>query len=456
MERTIAAIATPVGVGGLAVIRISGNDAIRIADRVYRGKGRLCEAESHTVHYGFIIDSSGDKIDEVLVAVMLAPRTFTGEDVVEISTHGGISVPKRVLDSVIRAGAAQAGPGEFTKRAFLSGRIDLSQAEAVIDLINSENELAGKAAFSQLEGSLSKQIEAVRSDLVSLSAQMQVAIDYPDEDLEDISYTDIIRAVKKCRNKIADLIKTSDNGKILKDGVSVTIVGKPNVGKSSLLNCLVREERAIVTDIAGTTRDIIEEYVWLDGVPLKLVDTAGIHDTEDIVEKIGVERSEKAISSADLVLVILDGSIVLDDDDRRVLKATSGRNRIIIINKTDLGISKYAEAVRAKAKDSTVIEISAKTGEGLDKLREAISGQYQIGQLVRDNTVIITNARHKAALIRAAEALDRALETLGNGMPQDFASIDLDQAMNDLGEITGATVSEDVVSEIFHNFCVGK
>ena len=456
MEKTIAAIATAPGVGGIAVIRVSGPEAVKIADRVFRGKKKLAQCPSHTVHHGRIIDKAGAPVDEVLATVMLAPRTFTGEDTVEISTHGGTNIPRRVLECLLYAGASQAGPGEFTKRAFLNGKLDLSQAEAVIDLINSENELAGKTAFSQLEGVLSERIRGLRGRLVSLAARMQVAIDYPDEDLEDITPAQILSEVTDTRKAVAELLATSDNGRMIKEGVAVTIVGKPNVGKSSLLNCLVREERAIVTSIAGTTRDIIEEYVWLDSVPVRLIDTAGIRDTDDVVEKLGVERSEKAIDNADLVLVMLDGSMVPDDDDRRVLKATRGKERIIIINKTDLGGVKYAEAIRAKADKSPVVEISAKTGSGLRELEMLISSRYKIGALAGGNNVVITNSRHKAALERAESALLRAEDTLHNGLPQDLASIDIAQAMDELGEITGETVSEDVVAEIFKNFCVGK
>ncbi len=456
MEKTIAAIATAPGVGGIAVIRVSGPEAVKIADRVFRGTKKLAQCPSHTVHYGRIIDKAGAPVDEVLATVMLAPRTFTGEDTVEISTHGGTNIPRRVLECVLYAGASQAGPGEFTKRAFLNGKLDLSQAEAVIDLINSENELAGKTAFSQLEGVLSERIRGLRGRLVSLAARMQVAIDYPDEDLEDITPAQILSEVADTRKAVAELLATADNGRMIKEGVVVTIVGKPNVGKSSLLNCLVREERAIVTSIAGTTRDIIEEYVWLDSVPVRLIDTAGIRDTDDVVEKLGVERSEKAIDNADLVLVMLDGSMVPDDDDRRVLKATRGKERIIIINKTDLGGVKYAEAIRAKADKSPVVEISAKTGSGLRELEMLISSRYKIGALAGGNNVVITNSRHKAALERAESALLRAEDTLHNGLPQDLASIDIAQAMDELGEITGETVSEDVVAEIFKNFCVGK
>lgn len=456
MGRTIAAISTPVGTGGIAVIRISGDDAVSVADKVFSGRDKLSECETHTVHYGFIKDDKGEKVDEALVTVMRAPRTFTKEDVVEISTHGGITVSRAALNAVIRAGAYPAEPGEFTKRAFLNGRIDLSQAEAVIDIINSTNDLAQRNALSQLEGSLSKEIQNVRSSLVHLAAQMQVTIDYPDEDLEDITTADIRKISRDCQNKVDRLLETADSGKILRDGIKTAIVGKPNVGKSSLLNSLAREERAIVTDIAGTTRDVIEEYINLGGIPLILTDTAGIRETDDTVERIGVEKSKKSINEADLVIVMIDGSSFFDDEDIEVLNATMNKKRIVLINKTDLGQSKYVEAVKNKAKGSVVLEVSAVTGMGLEELAEEIRRIYRIGEISKSHGSVITNMRHKTALIKAEEALGRVVETIDMNMPSDIASIDINIAIDALGEITGETVSDDVVNAIFHEFCVGK
>lgn len=456
MERTIAAISTALGVGGIAVIRISGDRAIEIADKVFFGKTKLSDAPTHTVHYGFIKNKKGEKIDEVLATVMRAPRTFTREDVVEISAHGGITASRSVLDAVIKAGAYMAEAGEFTKRAFLNGRIDLSQAEAVIDIINAKNELSGRNALSQLEGSLSKEIEDMRSRLVYLAAQMQVTIDYPDEDLEDITVGDIREAADECSRKADRLLKTADSGKIIRDGIKTAIVGKPNVGKSSLLNRLAGEERAIVTDVAGTTRDIIEEYINLDGIPLVLTDTAGIRETEDAIEKIGVEKSRRTIEDADLVVVMLDGSDFADVEDREVLLATQDKKRIILINKNDLGEIKYTESVKAEAGDSPVIEISAKTGAGLDAFSEMVRKMYNIGEISGGDGAVITNMRHKSALANAREALLRVVEAIDMGMPSDIASIDINIAIDSLGEITGETVSEDIVNMIFHEFCVGK
>lgn len=387
---------------------------------------------------------------------MRAPRTFTREDTVEISTHGGLTASRAVLDTIIRAGAYPAEAGEFTKRAFLNGRIDLSQAEAVIDVINSTNELAQRNALSQLEGSLSKEIQGVRERLVHLAAEMQVTIDYPDEDLEDITIEDIRNVCADCKKTVDKLLKTADSGKILRDGIKTAIVGKPNVGKSSLLNSLAREERAIVTDIAGTTRDVIEEYINLNGVPLILTDTAGIRKTDDTVEKIGVEKSKRSIDEADFVIVMIDGSGFFGDEDMEVLNATKNKNRIILINKTDLGQSKYVEAVKAKAEDSKVLEISAKTGVGLEELADEIKKIYNLGEIARSDSSIITNMRHKTALIKAGDALSRVVEAIDMNMPSDIASIDINIAIESLGEITGETVSDDIVTAIFHSFCVGK
>lgn len=456
MEKTITAISTPAGTGGVAVIRISGNDAVRIADTIYRGKDRLADVPTHTVHYGHIMDKQNNSIDEVLVTVMRAPRTFTREDVVEISTHGGMTAPRRVLARLIEAGAYPAQPGEFTKRAFLNGRIDLSQAEAVIDIINAKTDLAQKNAVSQLEGSLSKQIEAIRSELVGLAAHMQVAIDYPDEDLEDITVEDIQKTCLRCKEKADALAETGERGRILRDGISTAIVGKPNVGKSSLLNCLAMEERAIVTEIAGTTRDVIEEYVDIDGVALKLLDTAGIRETEDVVEKIGVQRSKQSLKEADFVIVMLDCSRPFEQEDREILELTAGAKRVILVNKADIGSYAFAEQVKNYAKDTSVIPVSAKTGEGVSVLREEIKTLYHLGGIGQNDSCLITNMRHKTALIHASEALSRAAEALVGGMPQDIASIDINIAIDHLGEITGATVSDDIVNNIFHHFCVGK
>lgn len=451
--RTIAAVATPMGTGGISVIRISGSEAVKIAASVFKGKD-LTKVPTHTVHYGFIKDKKGEIIDEVLSTVMLSPKTFTREDVVEISTHGGAITTNAVLNEIIAAGAYPAEPGEFTKRAFMNGRIDLSQAEAVIDIINAKNELSRRNAVSQLGGALSREIKDVRDELVHLSAQMQVIIDYPDEDLEDVTVDDIERICAKCADRINGLIKTADSGRIIKDGIKTAIVGKPNVGKSSVLNFLAKDERAIVTDIAGTTRDVIEENININGIPLILSDTAGIHETEDTVEKIGVEKSRRYLDAADLVIVVLDTSIGISDEDREVLAASEGKKRIILLNKTDLGDNKIS-GVENNA-DCAVLEVSAKTGIGMENLASEIERLCKLDEINAENTSVITNMRHKAALMGAGEALERSIDAIAAGMPTDLVSIDIAMAIESLGEITGETVSESIVNDIFHNFCVGK
>lgn len=446
-DRTIAAVATPKGVGGIAVIRISGSRAIEICDKIFKGKKSLSEVESHTVSYGHIVGSDGCTVDEVLVTVMRAPRTYTREDVVEISTHGGISASGMVMQELILAGAYPAEPGEFTKRAFLNGRIDLSQAEGVIDIINAKTVLSQQNALSQAEGRLSVKINEIRKSLVNLAARMQVAIDYPDEDLEDIDSAGISEEIEKNLAKADKLLATANSGKVLREGIRTAIVGKPNVGKSSLLNCLAGEERAIVTDIAGTTRDIIEELVNLEGVPLLLLDTAGIRETDDTVEKIGVDRSKRAVDEADLVILVVDISGKLDDEDKALFAMTEGKKRIVIANKTDKNPDADIE---------DAVKISAKTGEGIDELAKIIKEMYQIGSIGENGEVLLTNMRHIAALSDAKNALHRAKDAVLAGLPQDLAALDIYEAINSLGEITGDTVSEDIVSEIFHNFCVGK
>ncbi len=444
-ERTIAAISTPQGAGGIAVIRLSGENSIEIADKVFRGKKPLSDAESHTIHYGHITDGVND-IDEVLVSIMRAPRTYTREDVVEISTHGGAVASKLVMAALIGAGAVPAEPGEFTKRAFLNGRIDLSQAEGVIDIINSKTAIEQKYALSQAEGGLSKEIKELRAGLVNLAARMQVAIDYPDEDLEDVTPAEIEEILSENILRMEKLLKTADSGRIIKEGIKTAIVGKPNVGKSSILNAIAKADRAIVTDIAGTTRDVIEEFVNFSGVPLKLLDTAGIRETSDVVEKIGVERSKRAIDEAELVILVEDLSRPKDAEDEALFELTKDKKRIIVANKADIKMENAAGS----------IEISAKTGEGLDKLSAEIKKMYSLGILEEENGAVITNLRHISSLVGAKDATRRARDAISAGLPQDMAALDIFVAIDALGEITGDTVSEAIVSEIFHSFCVGK
>lgn len=445
-ERTIAAISTPPGVGGIAVIRISGREAVEIVKRVYKGKDDLKNAPSHTIHYGHITDENGEVIDEVLVSIMRSPRSFTGEDVVEIGTHGGFVASKSVLKSLIKSGAYPAEPGEFTKRAFLNGKIDLSEAEGVIDIINAKNEAAKKNALGQASGVLSKKIDEIRNNLVKLAASMQVIIDYPDEELEDITVEDIRKTAEKEKKNIKKLVESSKRGKLFTEGILTAIVGRPNVGKSSLLNVLAGEERAIVTDIAGTTRDVIEESVDLDGVILRLMDTAGIRNTNDTVEKIGVERSYETIKKADLVLAVFDASEGMTEEDYEILEKTKDTKRIVIINKTDISENFSIDG----------IAVSAKNGEGIEKLSDKIKQMYEWGDIGKSDEPVVTNMRHVAALLRAEKSLESIISGSESSVPSDILSIDLNDAIDALGEITGAVVSEDIVAEIFHNFCVGK
>ena len=445
-NRTVAAVSTPQGVGGIAVIRTSGADAIAICDSVFKGKESLKNVKSHTVCYGHIVDKNGVPVDEVLVTVMRAPKTYTREDVVEISTHGGFSASKKVLELLISAGAYPAEAGEFTKRAFLNGRIDLSQAEGVIDIINAKTEAERRNALYQAGGGLSERIKKLRDSLVHLAAEMQVAIDYPDEDLEDVTGDDIVKMLADCENEVDRLIATKDNGRILKEGIKTAIVGKPNVGKSSLLNCLSGGDRAIVTDVPGTTRDVIEEFVSLDGVPLKLLDTAGIRDTADSVEKIGVERAKAAIADAELVIFVMDASKNPDNADKLLKELVKDKKTITVANKSDI----------KKADFEADVEISAKNGDGIDRLSAIIKKMYNFSEIEAKDNTVITNLRHLSALERTKEAVSRAKEQILGGMPQDIAALDINEAIAFLGEITGETVSDDIVSEIFHSFCVGK
>ncbi len=444
-NRTIAAISTPKGVGGIAVIRISGPDAIAVADRVFSGKKALKDAESHTISYGHII-SDGEVLDEVLVSVMRAPKTFTREDVVEINTHGGSVAARRVLESVLENGAYAAEAGEFTKRAFMNGRIDLSQAEAVIDIINAKTELAHKNALSQAQGHLKKRIEEIREELTTLAAAMQVSIDYPDEELEELTPEDIYERLLKIKAIAGRIIDSAKRGRVIKEGIRTAIIGRPNVGKSSLLNYLAMEERAIVTDIAGTTRDVIEETVEIDGIALRLMDTAGIRSTDDEIERLGVERSVAFIESAELILLVLDAAVGLLDEDKELLEKTEGKMRIILVNKTDTGKNLDIDGS---------IAISAKTGDGMEKLSEEIKRLYALEKIGAEE-ITLTNERQTGALMRAYEAIERAADAISGGMCQDFAALDINEALSAIGEIDGRTVSEDIVDAVFRDFCVGK
>ncbi len=454
---TIAAISTPIGEGGIAIVRVSGRDAILIVDKVYKGVTKLSNVDTHTINYGWIIDSTMmEKVDETLISVMKSPRTFTGEDVVEVNVHGGLVSVSRVLQLLLDAGARLADPGEFTKRAFLNGRIDLSQAEAVIDLIRSKTDRAMKVAVAQVEGKLSTEVRALRKQLVELMAHIEVHIDYPEHDEEEVTYAHIEDGIVQLRERIVYLEQKGNEGKILREGIETAIIGRPNVGKSSLLNALAREDRAIVTDIAGTTRDVIEEYVNIRGIPLKLIDTAGIRETEDVVERIGVERSREKLKRADLVLLMINQAEPLTEDDLVLFKLVQGMNVIVILNKIDLPSQIDMQQIKDYFSDQAILHLSLVTEEGLDHLEEAVSELFFSGKVSGDDLTYISNTRHLQLLRQSVQALDEAKLGVMNRLPYDMVAIDLKHAWLSLGEIIGDAVSEDLVSQIFSQFCLGK
>ena len=457
MEKTIAAISTAMSASGIGIVRISGDEAMDVISRIYRsknGKKNIREVQSHTIHYGFIYDGE-DVVDEVLLMIMRGPHTYTGEDTVEIDCHGGVYAMKKVLETVLKNGAVIAEPGEFTKRAFLNGRLDLSQAEAVMDVIQARNSMALKSSVEQLKGSVQRAVKEIRSRLLYQIAYIESALDDPEHyDLEGYPQ-ELAKIVDKEAGEITDLLKTADDGRMIQEGIKTVILGKPNAGKSSLLNFLVGEDRAIVTEIEGTTRDILEEYISLNGITLRVIDTAGIRETEDIVEKIGVGKAKQMAEDADLILYVVDSSRPLDDNDEDIIELLSGRKSIVIYNKTDL------EPVvnMAKLQERTgnpVIPVSIVEEKGIRKLEEEIKNMFFKGELFFNDEVYITNARHKAALEEARESLKLVKNSIDMGMAEDFFSIDLMNAYESLGRIVGESVGEDLVNEIFSKFCTGK
>lgn len=448
--KTIAAIATSIGSGGIGIIRISGDKALNIINKIFKPV-KNGEIQPFTLRLGQIIDENKDVVDQVLVSYFKAPKSYTGEDVCEINCHGGNVAVNRVLEIVLQNGATLAEGGEFTKRAFLNGKLDLTQAEAVIDLINSKSEREGKASIKQLEGKLGDEIRNIKDEIISLLADIEANIDYPEyEDIEDVRREKIEVILEKQINRLKQLEESFESGKILKNGIMTAIVGKPNVGKSSLLNMLLKEERAIVTEIAGTTRDTIEECVTIKGITLRLIDTAGIRETEDFVENIGVEKSKNALKNAELVLFLLDGSKGFLPEDEEILKEIGNKNHIILINKIDL------ENKNIDLDNPNIVRISAKTGEGINELEEKIEEIFNLKKLETENEFIVTNLRHKDLLNKAKEGLKQSKETVLNGLPIDMISINIKTAIESLGEILGESVSEDVLNKIFEKFCVGK
>lgn len=453
---TIAAISTPLGEGGIAMIRVSGNEAIHIVDTLFKGKNKLSTVDSHTIHYGYFLDMNSEVIDEVLVTVMKAPKTFTREDVVEVNCHGGVMVAKKVLDTILESGARLAEPGEFTKRAFLNGRIDLAQAEAVMDFIRAKTDRAMHIAMKQLEGKLSGLIREIRKQLLEVLAHIEVTIDYPEHDIEEVTHELLLSKAIDVQGKIQFLIEKSDQGKILREGLSTAIIGKPNVGKSSLLNTLLRENKAIVTEIPGTTRDVIEEYINVRGIPLKLVDTAGIRETEDIVEKIGVERSIKALEESDLILLVFNYSDPLTEEDIKLIQLVESFRVIVVINKTDLPQQLDVDAIKSSLKETPVIFTSVKEEIGIEDLENAISELFFAGKIHSDDLTYVSNSRHISILKKAKASIEEAIRSIDDWMPVDMIAIDIKNTWDLLGEIIGDTVNEDLVDQIFADFCVGK
>ncbi|MGP4063373.1 tRNA uridine-5-carboxymethylaminomethyl(34) synthesis GTPase MnmE [Oceanobacillus sp. M65] len=454
---TITAISTPIGEGAIAIVRLSGPEAISITEQIFKGKS-LSEADSHTIHYGKILDPQTQEVaEEVMVTLMRGPKTFTREDVVEINCHGGMVAVNRVLEIILSKGARLAEPGEFTKRAFLHGRIDLSQAEAVMDLIRAKTDKAMSVALKQMDGRLSGLIQTLRQDLLETVAHVEVNIDYPEyDDVEEMSNEVMRDITKEVHREIDNLLQVAKQGKILREGLATAIIGRPNVGKSSLMNALVQENKAIVTEIPGTTRDIIEEYVNVRGVPLRLVDTAGIRETEDIVEKIGVERSRKVLKESDLILFVLNHNEVLSEEDEKLFEAIQGLEYIVIINKTDLEQNLDLDRVKELAEGNPIVTTSLLVEAGIDKLEQAIADTFFSGEIDTGDLTYVSNIRHIQLLKQAKEALEEAMQGLEMNMPLDIVQIDVTRTWEFLGEIIGDTASDSLIDQLFSQFCLGK
>ena len=448
MEDTIVAISTSVGEGAISIIRLSGHDALNIASKVFTKD--LTKVDSHTIHYGFIT-SNNEKIDEVLVSVMKAPKTFTREDIVEINCHGGIATTNKVLEVLLENGARLAEPGEFTKRAFLNGRIDLLEAEATMDLISSKAESARKISINTLTGETSNLIKNLRSELVKIISNIEVNIDYPEyEDIEVLTNESILPDIKKFKEKLEEIIKKSEDSKVIKEGIRVGIIGRPNVGKSSLLNSLVEEEKAIVTDVPGTTRDIVEGSLIVSGIPLNIIDTAGIRKTEDTVEKIGVEKSLKIIDTSDLLIYILNNNEEITEEEKEILEKTKNKKRIIVVNKIDLKTK-----LNKKLLDS-YIEISVKENIGIDKIKDEIKRLFNIGEISTNDMTYLSNARSTALLKKSLNNINDAIDEINNNNPIDIVELSLKESWNNLGEVIGETYTDELLDELFSRFCLGK
>lgn len=456
---TIAAIATAPGEAGIGIIRISGKNAIDVGDKIFKNKKQLSlkQCEERKLNYGYAIDpKDGRKIDEVLMVYIKAPYTYTKEDVVEINCHGGTIPVRKILEVVLENGARLAERGEFTKRAFLNGRIDLSQAEAVMDLISAKTDSSFDVSLNQLEGSISSEVRVIQNVLLGMLAHVEASIDFPEDDVEDLTYNELQKNGNLVLEKINKLLSTVYTGKILREGLKTVILGKPNVGKSSLLNAILRENRAIVTDIPGTTRDVIEEYVNINGVPLKIVDTAGIRETEDIVERLGVNKAKELLNEADLVIAVFDTSTELSKEDFDIINLIKDKKVIILLNKSDLPSKIDEKDMNKYLPGKRIINTSMSKNEGIDKLEEIIEDMFLSSEVKISNNTIITNVRHRDQLLKAKENIDDALNSLGLNMPLDCIEVDIKNSWENLGEITGDTVGEDIIDKIFSEFCIGK
>ena len=452
---TIVAISTPPGSGGIGIIRLSGKESFNIIEKIFKPKNNS-KIKGYSIKYGNIIDEEGKIIDEVLVSYFVEPKSYTSENMCEINTHGNNVILKEILDLCIKKGATLAEPGEFTKRAFLNGRIDLSQAESVIDLINSKSEKEKQAAINQLEGFLSAEINKIKTKVLDIMADIEASIDYPEYDIEERTKESIIKESENIKEMLEKLEKSFNTGKILRDGVNVAIVGKPNAGKSSLLNAILKEERAIVTDIEGTTRDTIEEFITIEGILFKLIDTAGIRESDNKIEQIGIEKSKEALRKADLVIAIFDSTKELTEEDLEILKNIKNKKTIILLNKTDLNENILKNNKKIKETNKDIIEISALKKEGLEELYKKMAEIFRIEKINTENTSIITNIRHKDAIVSAKNSILKTKETIEQGMPIDITAIYFKEAIEELNKITGENVAEDIINEIFSKFCLGK
>lgn len=454
---TIAAISTATGNGGIGIIRMSGEKCFEVLEKIFKPVNKSQnKINGYTIKYGHIIDENNKVIDEVLVSYFNAPKSYTMENMCEINSHGGYIVERKILEICLKNGAKLAEPGEFTKRAFLNGRIDLIQAESVIDLINSKSDKEAKASIGQLEGNLSKNINLIKSNLLDLMADVEASIDYPEYDIEEVTNNKILNTIKDIKIKLEKLSNTFKNGKVLREGIKTAIIGKPNAGKSSLLNTILNEERAIVSEQKGTTRDTIEEFVTIEGITLKLIDTAGIRETNDEIEKIGVKKSKKLIDDAELVIAIFDGTKELEEDDYLILDLIKDKEAIILLNKVDIKQNNLEKNEKIKKINKKVLKISAKTGENIEELYKSISEMYQLNNIEIDDGEIITNIRHKQQIDEAIKSINEVENTINNHMPIDIIEIYLKQVLSDLGKITGDDISEDIINEIFSKFCLGK